>query len=186
MASRFGEFRVLVVSGEQFLECRQAALRVGARGLRLERIFGTPLIVALAALVVFNGLTPYLELKTGYGFNMYANLATTDGVSNHLIIRRTLPLTDVQAHLAQVESSDDPVLSRYATDGYLLPERNLRDYLASHPSARAVVTVEGRRMEVSGADFGRPLPVLVRKFQLFRAVDRADPPRCQLGWLPAA
>ena len=39
------------------------------------------------SLVVANGLTPYLELKTGYGWNMYANLRTVDGETNHFLVR---------------------------------------------------------------------------------------------------
>ena len=44
----------------------------------------------LVTLVVANGLTPYLELKTAYGFNMYANLVTVAGESNHFVVRDTL------------------------------------------------------------------------------------------------
>ena len=35
-----------------------------------------PAAWVLVAVVVANGLTPYLELKTAYGWNMYANLVT--------------------------------------------------------------------------------------------------------------
>ena len=38
-----------------------------------------PVAWVLVGLVVANGLTPYLELKTAYGFNMYANLVTVAG-----------------------------------------------------------------------------------------------------------
>ena len=65
-------------------------------------------------LVVANGLTPYLELKTAYGWNMYANLRTVDGDSNHFVVRSTLPLTDEQADLVRIISTDDPGLALYA------------------------------------------------------------------------
>jgi hypothetical protein len=139
---------------------------------------------ALLAVVVFNGLTPYLELKTGYGFNMYANLMTVGGESNHFVVRDTLPLTDVQDHLLTVVASDDPDLRTYADKGYLVPERNLLDYLARHPSAHVTVRDDAGERTLDGDD-GVRMPVLVAKFQLFRAVDTQSPPRCQDVWLPA-
>jgi hypothetical protein len=138
----------------------------------------------LVAAIVANGLTPYLELKTAYGFNMYANLVTVAGDSNHLIVRRTLPLTDVQDHLMTVVESRDPELKLYAERGYLIPERNLLDYLARHPTSSVVVSDEAGQRTLDGSD-GVRLPLLAEKFQLFRAVDPRDPPRCQDVWLPA-
>ena len=139
----------------------------------------------LAALVVANGLTPYLEVKTGTSFNMYANLVTVGGETNHLVVRRTLHLSDVQDDLVEVVSSEDEGLRRYAEDRYLLPERNLLDYLARHPDVEAVVrTPDGTERTVTGAD-GVRQPVVVTKFLAFRAVDQDSPPRCQALWLPA-
>lgn len=140
----------------------------------------------LVAVTVFNGLTPYLELKTGYGFNMYANLVTADGRSNHYLIPRTIPLTDAQRDPYIVLASDDPGLHQYVDSGWAITERQLFDYLADHPSASATVTrvVGGGERVVTSAD-GVALPWWRDKFQLFRAVDLDDPPRCQLGWLAA-
>ncbi len=144
-----------------------------------------PVAWVLVGLVVANGLTPYLELKTAYGFNMYANLSTVAGESNHLVVRDTLQLTHVQDHLLTVVESDDEELRRYADRGYLVPERNLLDFLARHPSSSVVVRDEtGTETTLDGSD-GVRLPLLLEKFQLFRAVDPQDPPRCQDVWLPA-
>ena len=52
-------------------------------------------------LVVLNGLSPFLELRTAYAFNMYANLETAAGESNHFLVPRTLPLTDYQGDLVR-------------------------------------------------------------------------------------
>ncbi len=143
-----------------------------------------PVAWVLVGLVIANGLTPYLELKTATSFNMYANLVTVAGESNHVVVRRTLNLTDVQDHLLTVIETDDASLQRYAEDGYRIPERNLLDYLARHPSTSVVVSDEDGQRTLDGTD-GARLSVLVQKFQLFRAVDIQEPPRCQAGWLPA-
>ena len=37
--------------------------------------------IVVGLLAVLNGLTPYTEIKTAYGFNMYANLLTARGQS---------------------------------------------------------------------------------------------------------
>ncbi len=140
----------------------------------------------LVALTVFNGLTPYLELKTGYGFNMYANLVTADGRSNHYLIPRTIPLTDVQRDPLIVLESSDPGLSRYVDSGWAIPRIQLLDYLVDHRSSSVTVTgvVSGGEVTLTGTD-GVALPWWRDRFQLFRAIDLNDPPRCQLVWLPA-
>lgn len=134
--------------------------------------------------VVANGLTPYLEVKTATGFNMYANLVTVAGVTNHVIVPRTAHLSQVQDDLLLVVDTKDPDLMQYSKDGYLIPERNLRDYLARHPSVSVLVRDENGERTLDGRD-GVRVPVLVDKFQAFRAVDEQDPPRCQANWLPA-
>jgi Vitamin K-dependent gamma-carboxylase len=140
----------------------------------------------LVAVTVLNGLTPYLELKTGYGFNMYANLVTADGRSNHYLLPRTIPLTDAQRDPYIVLTSDDPGLHHYVDSGWAITEPQLRDYLADHPTASATVirVLGGEQQVVTGAD-GVALPWWRDKFQLFRAIDLNDPPRCQLVWMPA-
>jgi hypothetical protein len=144
----------------------------------------------LVPLLVFvNGLTPYLELKTGFGWNMYANLRTVDGETNHYIVRRTLPLTDAQDELVEVLDTDDPALRVYIARDYLLTWQQLRSYLADHPDTR----IRYRRGDATVAlehasddpDLVRPLPLWQEKLQLFRAVDDQDPERCVPAFGPA-
>jgi hypothetical protein len=138
----------------------------------------------LVAVVVANGLTPYLEVKTAVGFNMYANLVTVAGDTNHLVVRRTAHLSKVQDDLLEVVDSEDDSLKLYADEGYLLPRRNLLDYLARHPGASVVVRDGAGERTLDGSD-GVRLPLVTRKLFTFRAVDAEDPPRCQAVWLSA-
>ncbi len=126
-------------------------------------------------LVVANGFTPYTEIKTGYGWNMYANLRTVDGDSNHFVIRRTLPLTDEQADLVRIISTDDPGLARYAERGYALTWTQARIYLSDHPDVRITYArgneVVGLRHASDRPALVEPVPVWREKLLLFRAVD---------------
>jgi hypothetical protein len=146
------------------------------------------LFALVPLLVVLNGLTPYLELKTGYGWNMYANLRTVDGDSNHLIVRRTLPLTDEQADPVEILSSSDPELQRY-TDGYALTWRQLRTYLARHPDVAITYRRAGATVALHRADERPELveaqPAWREKVQLFRAIDLREPTRCVPTFGPA-
>jgi len=134
-------------------------------------------------LVVANGLTPYLELKTGFGWNMYANLRTADGESNHYLVRRTLPLTDAQDELVHLLDTDDPALHLYITSDYALTWQQLRSYLSDHPDTRLRYRRGNAVVSLAHASddpqLVAPLPVWQEKLQLFRAVDERSPERCQ-------
>jgi hypothetical protein len=147
------------------------------------------LFAIVPLLVVANGLTPYLEVKTGFGWNMYANLRTVDGESNHLIVRRTLPLTDEQADVVEIIRSDSPELEDYARTGYGLTWRQLRMYLSRHPDIsityRRGHKVVGLHRAADDPELVAPVPEWREKVQLFRAVDLEDPVRCVPTWGPA-
>lgn len=140
-------------------------------------------------LVVLNGLTPYLELKTGYGWNMYSNLRTVDGDSNHLLVRRTLPLTDEQSELVEIVSTSSPELRRYAQADYALTWRQLRQFLATRPDVRISYRRDGRTVSLERASDDPDLvdadPAWREKVQLFRAVDMREPERCVPAFGPA-
>jgi hypothetical protein len=142
----------------------------------------------LVALVVANGLAPYLEVKTATGFNMYANLVTADGESNHLVVGRTAGLRSAQAETVTIVDSDHEGLAEYVDSGFTLPVVNLADFLADHPD----VSVTWRRADGTIESAPGPSSVEPRamawweeRFLLFRAVPVDDPPACQNAWLPA-
>ncbi len=164
---------------------RQRPASPDPRALRLHHV----LYAVVPLLVVVNGLTPYLELKTGYGWNMYANLRTVDGDSNHLIVRATFPLTDEQSDPVRIISSDDAGLRRYALTDYALTWRQLRTYLIDRPDTRITFERGGEVTIVSRAsdlpELVEPVPPWRQKAQLFRAIDLTSPERCVPTFGPA-
>jgi hypothetical protein len=133
-------------------------------------------------LVVLNGLTPYLELKTGYGWNMYANLRTVDGETNHLLLPGTLPLTDEQDDIVEVLDTSSAGLARYAASDHGLTWRQLRRYVAEHPDIRITYRRGNEVVALQRAsdrpELIEPVPAWREKVQLFRAVDLLEPERC--------
>jgi hypothetical protein len=151
---------------------------------------GVPVWLAIVpALVILNGLSPYLELRTAYGFNMYANLRTADGESNHLLITRTIPLTDYQSDLVTVLQSSDPNLELYATSKFDIPFLQLRDYLSQHPDVSLQYRRGGVVQDVARASDDPALVESVPSWQsklfAFRSLDQTEPNRCQPVFYPA-
>lgn len=145
----------------------------------------TGLVVLIA---VLNGLTPYTEIKTAYSFNMYANLLTADGESNHLIIVDTIPLRDGYRDPVEIVESSDPGLELYRDTGFLLAYPQLRRYLSDRIDASLTYR---RGSEVFSLDRVGDDPELIDpgpwwwRFLPLRAIDTSSPPRCQDVFLPA-
>jgi hypothetical protein len=146
-------------------------------------------LLVFPALVILNGLSPYLELRTAYAFNMYSNLETVDGSSNHFIVTRTLPLTDIESDRIRIVATSDPGLELYIGEAFDLPYLQLRDYLSRHRDASVTYIRDRVQHHVDRAsddpDLVRPVPSWQAKLFAFRALDQVDPPRCQPAFLPA-
>jgi hypothetical protein len=133
-------------------------------------------------LTFLNGLTPYTEVKTAYGFNMYANLQTAGGESNHFLIRRTLTVRDGYEGPVAIVSSSDRGLEEYARLQYLVAYPQLRQYLSTRPDVSLTYVRDGETIRLGRAadqpDFTARGPWWWR-FLPLRAIDRLTPPRCQ-------
>ena len=162
-------------------------IRSASPGERL-RWAVSPLAALVIGLAFVNGLAPYLELKTAHGFNMYANLVTADGESNHLVIQRTIPLREGNSNPVSIVDSSDPGLLAYRDGEYLIPYPEFRKYLSTHPEVSVDYIRGGVSYMVLRAG-DRPgltesIPWWWRLFPL-RAIDSQQPPRCQDVFLSA-
>ncbi len=142
----------------------------------------------VVALTLLNGLTPYTEVKTAYSFNMYANLLTSQGDSNHYLIQATFPLRDGYDGSVEILDSSDQGLVAYRDEGYLVAYPQLRRYLSSRPD----VSLTYRRFgEITALPTVASFPELVDpgpwwwRFFPLRAIDTMNPPRCQAAFLGA-
>jgi hypothetical protein len=93
----------------------------------------TRVVVAIPVLLAaLNGSAPYLEVKNDAAWNMYSNLRTTGGESNHLVVRRSLPLSTTLTEVVP-----DP-----SEGASLVPVALLHQRLLLSPDPAASVTVE--------------------------------------------
>lgn len=146
-------------------------------------------LLIVPALVLLTGLSPYLELRTAYAFNMYSNLETADGESNHFLVTRTLPLVDHQSDLVRIVRTSDPGLRLYVSERYDLPYLQLQDYLSRHRDVAITYVRGGVEHQLDRAsdepDLVEPVPSWKAKFFAYRSLDQTEPARCQPAFLPA-
>ena len=72
-------------------------------------------------IILFNGMNPYLGLKTQTSFSMFSNLRTEGGITNHIFIPSSLQLTGWQKDLVEVIESDVESLSRMHGENQSIP-----------------------------------------------------------------
>lgn len=77
------------------------------------------------AIVVLNGLSPYLGLKTETSFTMYSNLRIEGEWNNHFFLP-AIKIGPWQADLATIVSTDHPALLPYVEHGDLITYFELR------------------------------------------------------------
>ena len=162
----------------------RAVRRGGSSSSPLAAVRPAGILWLLPLLAMANGLTPYLELKTGHGWNMYSNLVVADGESNHLLVRRSIALSDAQSRLVEIVETDDPRLEFYVSGGWLLAETQLVDYLADRPGVRVTGRVGNEVVQYEGG-LGGGRAEWRQKFQVFRAVDAEGDVSCQPSFGPA-
>lgn len=147
----------------------------------------TPAAATIVALAFLNGLTPYTELKTAYSFNMYSNLLTAQGTTNHFIVPQTVPLRDGYESPVEILETSDPGLDLYRERGYLIAFPQFLRYLVD----RSVSVTYVRDGLLTTVDDTQSVEDLATsgpwwwRFMPLRALDQQSPPRCQDVFLPA-
>lgn len=145
-----------------------------------------PVLAIVVVLALVNGVSPYLELKTNFGFNMYSNLRTEDGDSNHFLIRATLPLRDQQRNVVEIIDSSDEELIEYREDGLGLTYDALRTYLANNPDVSIHYRYQGVEVDLDRAadrpELVEPPSLLARKIGAYRAIDLDESKGCLRTW----
>jgi hypothetical protein len=139
-------------------------------------LMGRPAGLAIfPALLILNGLSPYLGFKTETSFGMFSNLRTEGELGNHLFLRRAPRIASLQEGLVKVLDSSDPGLRRVSRSPLLFVFFEFRDYVSRRPEASVRYLRRDRLFEVARvADdplLSHPTSPWARKLLIFRLVD---------------
>ena len=139
-------------------------------------------LLLLPGLVFFNGINPYIGLKTETAFAMYSNLRTEGGRSNHFFIPEELQIFPYQQDLVQITSSSSHAIRGLTGRNQLIPFFELRRLSSQEPLAAVSYWRNGVSTTVgSGAnvpELSQPLPLLVRKLLYFRPLEKMGAQKC--------
>lgn len=140
-----------------------------------------PQVAWIPMLVVVNGLSPYLGLKTEHAFSMFSNLRTEGNRSNHLFIPADTQVFGFQDDLVEVRSSSSPALQGWADRGELLPWLEFRAQASDQPDASVSYVRNGteRRVARIGDDPEIGKRPWARKLLIFRPVPKDGPQECK-------
>ena len=142
------------------------------------------LLLVFPLLVLFNGLCPYLSLKTESAFAMYANLRTEGERNNHLFMPR-FKLAGYQDDIVEIVGSSDDQLLDLKREGYGWTYFELRRKLSRVRSAKFWVTFKRnggpeqtlRYITDSANPAFAALPWYERRLLFFRDVQLGDSPQ---------
>ncbi len=146
-------------------------------------------MLLVPVLVAFNGLTPYLELKTGIGWNRYSNLRTVAGQTNHLLVPATVDLSGAQSDLVEVLETSDPDLAPLIGSQYAVVFGELLEYAGQHPE-ESLTYLRGGQQVVADPIADEPslhgdVSAVSYRLQSFRVVDVSGSERCLPVYSPA-
>ena len=139
----------------------------------------------IPALLIFDGINPYLGLKTDTAFAMYSNLRSEGAITNHFIWRHPLALANYQEDLVQVLDSNDRLLQFFAGRGLPVPFFDLRrriSFLVREGTRNISVTYirNGATIHRDAAESDPELSarpsLLERKLLIFRDIGREGCP----------
>jgi hypothetical protein len=137
-------------------------------------------VFALFPLILFfDGMCPYLGLKTETSFAMFSNLRTEGGRCNSMILPRTLRLTNWQ-DVVHIKSSSDPLLAHQAAIRRPRTFYDFRDYLSTHQNVAVTYELNGVTHSLKQAsddpELVRPYPRVLKKLMYFRVLPLVGAP----------
>jgi hypothetical protein len=135
-------------------------------------------MAVLPAVVVLNGLSPYLGFKTETSWSMFSNLRTEGGRSNHWVMPTSLQVFDYQRDLVEIVAASDRGLQAVADAGAVIPYFEIRRKPWMSLSYRDGDDVREVATVADDPRYPGPPPWVARKFMSFRPVTVGAHQRC--------
>lgn len=130
----------------------------------------------------FNGMSPYLGLKTESSFAMFSNLRTEGGRSNHMLMSNSWQMFDFQKDLVEIKSSSDSYLNGLVEKKLLLTYFDFHKYAQAHPEMSATYMRNSQLYDLAivreTEEFKKQPPWYQRTFLVFRPVSTDSKTSC--------
>ena len=152
----------------------QADIVGAVRGL--DRIAIPRLVLVIPPLLLLlNGLSPYVGLKTEHSFSMFSNLQTEGLRSNHFFMPVHFRVAPYQDDLVYIVDTSVPHLQELVDEGHKLPYLELRRRIHRRKNDSITYVRNGVTKEVArigdDLELSAPLSFWQKKFLRFRPVD---------------
>lgn len=172
-------FAVVVIFGGELVRTWRVPADFGLRP-RWAPLWAMPVVVVL------NGLSPYVGLKTETSWAMYSNLRT-ETLPNHFVIPAAVKLFGYQDDLVEIVDATLPALRDYAKPDVRLTFFELQRICSAATEGFTATYRRGgelRTLVVAGGvasepEACRPHPGIVGKLLRFRPVDVGEHARCR-------
>ncbi|KIQ69273.1 hypothetical protein Wenmar_02344 [Wenxinia marina DSM 24838] len=136
-------------------------------------------LFVIPTLFFLSCLSPYLGLKTESSINMFSNLHTEGGQTNHLLFDEPPYLFGYQRDVVRIVDASDGPMRQRAEDGQQVVLFALRDYLRQNPDAWVSYELDGTLHEaVTRANFAVQPGLIERNLLPFKLVDFERPKVC--------
>lgn len=125
-------------------------------------------------------LSPYVGLKTESSINMFSNLHTEAGQTNHLLFPMPPYLFNYQNEVVKIVDSSEPHLVRQAQAGKYHVLHEIKKQLRWNPEAWVTYVKDGETVSrATAATLAHEMPnILERKLLIFKLVDFSRPKVC--------
>ena len=153
-------------------------------GDKLRFVFN-PWFAFITALLFFNGITPYLGIKTATNFSMFSNLLVSGETTNHLLLPKSLPIVDYSSDLVDIIDTNDPYLGNVRMAHARITFFELERWLQEHGDEQSMVLIynhNGKLINLKGATTLASKGIsdwLQKKFLIFRVIPADGPCPCQ-------
>lgn len=134
---------VLFILNFRSLLKESPALRILPRGI-------WPYMVL--AIFTFNGITPYLGLKTRSSFDMYSNLQILAGGSNHFLIKNPPLLLPYATDLVQIRQTNIQSQDELTAGNLRVPFIELKRLYQNTPEAEVTYVHNGEELKASPSE----------------------------------
>jgi hypothetical protein len=174
----------LLLIGAIFLLSRGRVLNLAGSSSPFFNISWSPLLIFLL-LTVFNGLTPYIGLKTATNFSMFSNLNVVGEENNHFFMPSDVKFSGFQTDTVTVQATNDSHLNEFIKQEYQITWFELKKYLYENQKRDFYAQFSRNGDEIfiyqpeQMAGGWEELNWLTRKLLIFRHIPKSGHTSCQ-------